>query len=309
VGTRAIGSAAFLNPLSYITTESFQQLACKNTNMPGSSLSIPNFLYGTAWKKDPTAALTELAVRTGFRGIDTANQLRHYHEAGVGEGLAAAYKAGVVTRGDIFLQTKFTYRQGQDHRLPYDPEASLTMQVAQSMASSLEHLHTDYIDSLLLHGPAWRHAWSNEDCEVWNAMQKERDAGRTRLLGVSNVGLHHLEQMVRVHSEAPSFVQNRCFAVTGWDRDVRVFCRERSITYQGFSLLTANMDVLQHPVVTDPAAELGTAPEQIVFAFARQIGILPLTGTTNVEHMKLDLASRQLILPEKVVHRIDRIAG
>jgi len=277
--------------------------------MPGSSPSIPSFLYGTAWKKDPTAALTELAVRTGFRGVDTANQLRHYHEAGVGEGLAAAYKAGIVTRADLFLQTKFTYRQGQDHRLPYDQEASLPTQVAQSMASSLEHLQTDYVDSLLLHGPAWRHAWSNEDAEVWNAMQKERDAGRTRLLGVSNVGLHHLEEMVRVHGDTPAFVQNRCFAVTGWDRDVRMFCRERGIFYQGFSLLTANLEVLQHPVTTDPAAQMGVTPAQIVFAFARQIGILPLTGTTNVEHMKMDLASSEITLPEKVVHRIEHIAG
>ncbi len=277
--------------------------------MPGSSPSIPAFLYGTAWKQDPTAALTELAVRTGFRGIDTANQLRHYHEAGVGEGLAAAYQAGIVTRADLFLQTKFTYRQGQDHRLPYDPEASLTMQVAQSMASSLEHLQTDYVDSLLLHGPAWRQAWSDEDAEVWQAMQKERDAGRCRFLGVSNVGLHHLEQMVHVHGETPAFVQNRCFAVTGWDRDVRVFCRERGIVYQGFSLLTANMDVLQHPVVTDPADQLGLIPAQVVFAFARQIGILPLTGTSNVEHMKLDLASTPITLPDKVVHRIEHIAG
>ena len=98
----------------------------------------PEFLYGTAWKEQRTAALTELALRSGFRGIDTANQRRHYSEAGVGEGLAAAYRAGVVTRGDLFLQTKFTYQRGQDHRLPYDPAARLSVQVAQSLASSLE---------------------------------------------------------------------------------------------------------------------------------------------------------------------------
>ena len=90
--------------------------------------SIPTFLYGTAWKEDRTAALTELALRAGFRGIDTANQRRHYFEAGVGEALAAAYLAGIVTRADLFLQTKFTYRRGQDHRLPYDPEATLSAQ-------------------------------------------------------------------------------------------------------------------------------------------------------------------------------------
>src|SRR5271156_2995209 len=123
--------------------------------MPTTPLStFPHFLYGTAWKEDRTPNLTELALRTGFRGIDTANQRRHYFEAGVGQALAGVYRAGVVTRADLFLQTKFTYRPGQDHRLPYDPTAKLAGQVAQSMASSLEHLGTDYVDSYVLHGPA-----------------------------------------------------------------------------------------------------------------------------------------------------------
>ena len=72
-------------------------------------------------RKTAPPRLTEMALRAGFRGIDTANQRRHYFEAGVGEALSAAYTAGVVTREDVFLQTKFTYQRGQDHRLPYDP--------------------------------------------------------------------------------------------------------------------------------------------------------------------------------------------
>src|ERR1035441_5513931 len=155
------------------------------------TFSIPDFLYGTAWKEDRSATLTELALRSGFRGIDTANQRRHYFEAGVGQGLAAAYRAGVVTRADLFLQTKFTYQRGQDHRLPYDPAASLSVQVAQSMASSLEHLATGHVDSYVLHGPASNHGWTDADAEVWEAMRRECDAGRTRLLGVSNVSLRH----------------------------------------------------------------------------------------------------------------------
>ena len=149
--------------------------------MPTSA--IPDFLYGTAWKEDRTAALTELALRMGFRAVDTANQRRHYFEAGVGQGLAAAYRAGLATRADLFLQTKFTYRHGQDHRLPYDPTASLSVQVAQSMASSLEHLGTDYLDSYVLHGPSSSYEWTDEDAEVWEAMRKERDAGRTVYAG------------------------------------------------------------------------------------------------------------------------------
>ena len=217
--------------------------------MPHSHSPLPDFLYGTAWKEDRTPALTELALRMGFRGIDTANQRRHYFEEGVGQGLAAAYRAGLVTRDDLFLQTKFTYRPGQDHRLPYDPAASLSVQVAQSMASSLDHLGTDHVDSYVLHGPSSNHDWTDADTEVWEAMRKERDAGRTRLLGVSNVSLRHLQQMAAARAELPAFVQNRCYARLGWDRAVRLFCRERKIIYQGFSLLTANREVLHHPLI------------------------------------------------------------
>jgi diketogulonate reductase-like aldo/keto reductase len=279
----------------------------QNNAMPGTQF-LPEFLYGTAWKEDRTQALTELAIRMGFRGIDTANQRRHYFEAGVGQGLAAAYRAGSVTRADLFLQTKFTYRPSQDHRLPYDPAARLSVQVAQSMASSLEHLGTDYVDSYVLHGPSSGYGWTEADAEVWEAMIKERDAGRTRLLGMSNVSLLHLEQMAAAHAEVPAFVQNRCFARTGWDREVRLFCRERNIIYQGFSLLTANVEVLTHPLVTGLAARAKVTPAQIVFAFARA-GMLPLTGTSDAEHMKQDLANVAMALPPDAVKAIECLAG
>jgi diketogulonate reductase-like aldo/keto reductase len=267
----------------------------------------PDFLYGTAWKEERTQALTELALRTGFRGIDTANQRRHYYEAGVGQALAAAYRDGVVTRDDLFLQTKFTYRDGQDHRLPYDPAADLSTQVVQSMASSLEHLGTDHVDSYVLHGPASGYGWTDDDAEAWVAMARERDAGRTRLLGVSNVSLRHLEQMATVGAEMPAFVQNRCFARRGWDRAVRAFCAERGIVYQGFSLLTANVEVLHHPQIQRISARLQAAPTQIIFRFAQGVGMLPLTGTSDVLHMTQDLASRDLALTADEVRTIESL--
>jgi diketogulonate reductase-like aldo/keto reductase len=270
---------------------------------------IPDFLYGTAWKEDRTPALTGLALRTGFRGIDTANQRKHYFEAGVGQALAEAYRAGMVTRADLFLQTKYTYQPGQDHRLPYDPRATISEQVAQSMASSLEHLDTAHVDSYVLHGPSSTYSWTDHDAEAWEAMIKERDAGRTHLLGVSNVSLRHLQQMESAHADLPSFVQNRCYARLGWDRDVRAFCKERKIIYQGFSLLTANVEVLRHPKVTGLAAQMSATPAQIIFAFTRAVGMLPLTGTSSAEHMKQDLASRNLQLPPDAVRAIESLAG
>jgi diketogulonate reductase-like aldo/keto reductase len=245
----------------------------------------------------------------GFRGIDTANQRRHYFEAGVGEGLAAVYRAGVVTRADLFLQTKFTDQGGQDHRLPYDPQADLSTQVAQSIASSLEHLGTDYVDSYVLHGPASGYGWTDDDAEVWAAMVKERDGSRTRLLGVSNVSLRHLQQMLATGAEPPHFVQNRCFARQGWDREVRSFCTARKIVYQGFSLLTANPEALRHRLIAGIAARKGATPAQVVFRFAQSVGMLPLTGTSDPEHMKLDLASRELALTDDEVRAIESLVG
>jgi diketogulonate reductase-like aldo/keto reductase len=270
--------------------------------------SIPDFLYGTAWKEDRTASLTEMALRQGFRGIDTANQRRHYFEAGVGQALAAACRTGAVSRAELFLQTKFTYQPGQDHRLPYDPMARFSDQVAQSMASSLEHLGTDYVDSYVLHGTWSGHGWTEVDSETWEAMKRERDAGRALFLGVSNVSLRHLEQMSD-QGELPAFVQNRCYAVRGWDRDVRQFCREHKIIYQGFSLLTANIGVLRHPLVAALAQRAHATPMQVVFSFARAAGMLPLTGTTDPEHMAEDLASRALSLTQDEVRTIESLAG
>jgi len=144
---------------------------------------MPTILYGTAWKEERTATLTELAIRSGFRGIDTANQRRHYFEAGVGEALAAVYRAGVAMRADLFLQTKFTSQPGQDHRLPYDPGAPIPTQVEQSFSNSLEHLGTGVIDSYLLHGPTRPDGLAEADWEAWGAMEAIHDSGRARLLG------------------------------------------------------------------------------------------------------------------------------
>ncbi len=260
--------------------------------------SLPAFLYGTAWKEERTAALVGTGAARGVSRDRYRQPAPALLGSRRGRRLGAAYRAGIVARADLFLQTKFTYQRGQDHRLPYDPAASLTVQVAQSMASSLEHLGTDYVDSYVLHGPA-DFEWSEADGEVWEAMRKERDAGRTRLLGVSNVSLRHLQQMEAAGAELPAFVQNRCFARLGWDREVRTFCNQRKITYQGFSLLTANPEVIAHPPLIELAAELKATPAQVIFSFARAVGMLPLTGTSSAEHMKQDLASVKLELPSE----------
>jgi diketogulonate reductase-like aldo/keto reductase len=254
-----------------------------------AGVRVPTFIYGTAWKEAETARLTEQALVAGFRAIDTANQRKHYFEAGVGKAVAGALERSLVERGSLFLQTKFTYARGQDHRLPYDPAADYRTQVAQSFASSLEHLGTDYVDSFVLHGPERGDGISPADREVWGAMAELHASGRAKLLGVSNVTLAQLEELWRGEDVKPAFVQNRCYAKTRWDRALRTFCREHGIHYQAFSLLTANRHVLRDRRVASIAARLGTEPAQVVFRFALEIGMLPLTGTSSAQHARADL--------------------
>ena len=118
-------------------------------------LKIPHLIYGTAWKEEKTEALVLTAIDAGYRNIDTANQRRHYNEVAVGNAISQALKNG-LNREDFFLQTKYTYPSGQDHRVPYDLEADYDVQVRQSFESSLENLQTSFVDSYLLHGPSQR---------------------------------------------------------------------------------------------------------------------------------------------------------
>jgi diketogulonate reductase-like aldo/keto reductase len=231
-------------------------------------VKVPRFLYGTAWKEGETQPLAQLALQQGFRGIDTANQRRHYDEAAVGRAISASIQSGRVGREDLFLQTKFTFHAGQDHRLPYDPGVPIAIQVQQSFASSLDHLGTAAIDSYLLHGPMRPTGLSAEDWEAWRALEALHDSGQVRFLGVSNVSLDQLQRLYQEARVKPQFVQNRCYASRGWDRGVRGFCAANGLTYQGFSLLTANRQVLSHPNITAISQRHGRTPSQIVFRFA-----------------------------------------
>ena len=271
-----------------------------------------DFMYGTAWKENLTGECVFNAFKAGFRAIDTANQKKHYNEAGVGEGILKAYDDLSLSREELFLQTKFTYARGQDHRKPYDENAPYKDQVRSSFESSLNHLHTNYIDSLVLHGPFTGVGISNEDKEVWREMEALNREGLVKHIGVSNVSVEQLKEFYEFAEVKPKFAQIRCFAANMWEKDHRDFCNESNIIFQGFSLLTANRDYLgghyedveernvprltlksgygEGSLIGDIVSATQKSPAQVVFKFCHQIGILPITGTTSIENMKLNLA-------------------
>jgi len=270
---------------------------------------IPKLLYGTAWKEERTEALTALALQQGFRGIDTANQRKHYFEAAVGKAVQAAVARGAVTRGALFLQSKYTFQAGQDHRLPYEADAPIAEQVKRSFESTLQHFDTAYLDSFVLHGPSTRGKLTGADIEAWRAIEELARSGRTRFIGVSNFTVAQLSELLALAAVPPRFVQNRCYARTGWDRAVRQACAANGVVYQGFSLLTANREELSQSSVKRLAQSKGCTVPELVFAFAHQVGMLPLTGTSDALHMQKDLGALDMLLEPTEVQLLERLGG
>jgi len=129
------------------------------------------------------------------------------------------------------------------------------------------------------------------------------------MIGISNVNYLQLTALVERAKVKPMMVQNRCFANQGWDREVREICQTHGISYQGFSLLTANVPLLRHAPIVTMARKLGVDTPQVVFRFAMQVGMIPLTGTTDEQHMKEDLGVNRIALSAEEVTFIESIAG
>ncbi|MFA6916497.1 MAG: aldo/keto reductase [Parachlamydiales bacterium] len=263
---------------------------------------MPCLLYGTAWKKDKTADLVTQAVKYGFRGIDTACQPKHYNEAGVGEAIQRLGMVGIA-RGDLYIQTKFTPLNGQDPlNIPYDRSAPLSEQVAQSFEVSKKNLGVSYVDGLILHSPLEN---IDRTMIVWQAMEHIYNLKGTHQIGISNCyDLEILKQLYEGANIKPAVLQNRFYADTGYDNEIRKWCQEHRIIYQSFWTLTANPQILSSKTLQNAAQTYEKTAAQIFFRFLVEIGIVPLTGTCSDKHMKDDLEIFNFDLPKAVVQEI-----
>ena len=262
-------------------------MACQQGVTTASGIMMPPIIYGTAWKKEQTADLVEQAISSGFRGIDTACQPKHYNEQLVGVALKRVREKG-IERGDLFLQTKFTPLAGHDpHNIPYDKNAQLEQQVAQSFAVSLKNLQTEYLDSFLLHSPFGPYSAL---LTGWKAMEAIQQSGGARQLGICNCyDLNLLKQLYDDAVVKPAIVQNRFYRETGFDTTLRRWCCERGIVYQGFWILTANPHILANKTVQAMAGKYGKTEAQLLFRYLNQLKVVPLTGTSSMVHMQQDL--------------------
>jgi len=253
-----------------------------------AGVKMPRIIYGTAWKKDRTAALVINAVQAGFNGIDTACQPNHYNELLVGDALQSLKDHG-IERKDLFLQTKFTPLLSQDIRqVPYDRNSPVELQVEQSFEVSKKNLQTEYIDSFVLHYPIAPYTLL---MKAWNAMEKIQKSGEARQLGISNCYNKEMLQSLCADSEVkPAILQNRFYQETGYDTGIRHWCSNHGIIYQSYWTLTANPHILSSNTIQTIAHNYNKTEAQIFFRYLSQSGIVPLTGTSSEQHMREDLS-------------------
>jgi diketogulonate reductase-like aldo/keto reductase len=140
------------------------------------------------------------------------------------------------------------------------------------------------------------------------AFERIYEYGAARRLGISNCyDLDFFKQLYAQAKVKPSIVQNRFYAKTDFDKNLRAFCLQQGVVYQSFWTLTANPHILEQPVIMLLCRRLRKTPAQIFFRYLVARGITPLTGTSDLEHMQEDLAISEFELAVDDLKAIDEL--
>ena len=271
---------------------------------------IPAVGFGTLIP-DPVATkqATRAALEAGFRHLDCAERYRN--EAAVGEAIQEAFKAGTLRREDLFVTTKLW---NTNHR----PE-----RVKPAFDASCRRLQLDYIDCYIIHTPFAFQPGDEQDprdadgrviydsgvtlVDTWRAMERLVDDGHCRSIGLSDITLAKLREIVAVARIKPAMIQVESHPyLPEWE--LLEFCREHGIVLQAFAALGHAMEpnLLADPVITAIAQRVNKTPAQVALAWAVQRGTAFLTTSTKPQRIResFDIST----LPEDAMQEIrDRI--
>jgi diketogulonate reductase-like aldo/keto reductase len=259
----------------------------RDTRIPlnHGSGAIPAVGFGTLIP-DPLATqqATKIALEVGFRHLDCAERYRN--EEAVGNAMQAAFSAGTLRREDAFVTTKLW---NTNHR----PE-----RVKSAFDASRRRLQVDTIDCYLIHTPFAFRPGDDQDprdehgqviydsgvtlVETWRALERLVDDGQCRSIGLSDVTLEKVQEIVAVARIKPAVVQVESHPyLPEWD--LLDFCREHGIVLLAFAALGHGMDpkLLEDPVITTIAQRVGKTPAQVALAWAVQRGTAFLTTSTT----------------------------
>jgi diketogulonate reductase-like aldo/keto reductase len=260
-------------------------LRYKRIPLNNGSGAIPAVGFGTLIP-DPLATkqATQTALETGFRHFDCAERYRN--EQAIGDAFQTALRAGTLRREDLFVTTKLW---NTNHR----PE-----RVKPAFDASLQRLQVDYVDCYLIHTPFAFQPGNDQDprdergqviydpgvtlIDTWRALERLVDDGHCKSIGLSDITLEKLREIVAAARIKPAVVQVESHPyLPEWE--LLDFCRQHGIVLLAFAALGHGMDpkLLDDPVITAIAKRLGKTPAQVALAWAVQRGTAFLTTSTN----------------------------
>jgi alcohol dehydrogenase (NADP+) len=271
--------------------------------------SIPAVGFGTLiTKADAVKPAIKAALEVGFRHIDGAEVYRN--EALVGEALHEAFEAGTVKREELFVTTKLWNNNHRPERLKLAFEASL------------RRLQLDYLDCYLIHTPfafqpgdeQYPMNERNEPIydsditlvDTWRAMEALVDEGRCRSIGLSDITLERVKEIVAIARIKPSVVQVECHPyLPEWE--LLDFCKQHGIVLLAYAPLGHGMEprITDDPVIKAIAQRVGKMPAQVALAWAVQRGTAFLTTSTNPAHIRenFDISA----LPGDAMHEMQHL--
>lgn len=252
--------------------------------------AMPALGFGTLIP-DPVATrqATKDALEAGFRHLDCSERYRN--ESAVGEAMQEVFEAGKIRREDVFVTTKLWNNNHRRER------------VLPAFEASLRRLQLDYVDCYLIHTPFAFQPGDEQDprdehgqvvydpgvtlAETWRALEHLVDDGRCRSIGLSDVGLEQLKEIVAIARIKPAVVQVESHPyLPEWE--LLDFCRQQGIVVLAFAALGHAMEpkVTEDPVIAAIARRVDQTPAQVALAWAVQRGTALLTTSTSPRHIQ-----------------------
>jgi diketogulonate reductase-like aldo/keto reductase len=284
------------------------QDAIRYTRIPltNGSGALPAVGFGTLI---PDPLVTRQAVKTalevGFRHFDCAERYRN--EAAIGDAMQEVFKGGAIKREDVFVTTKLW---NSNHR----PE-----RVKPAFDASRRRLQIDYVDCYVIHTPFAFRPGDEQDprdehgqvvydsgvtlVETWRALEDLVDSGQCKSIGLSDLTLERLQEIVAVSRIKPAVIQVETHPyLPEWG--LLDFCREHGIVVQAFAPLGHAMEpkIVDDPVITAIAKRISKTPAQVALAWAVQRGTAYLTTSTTLRHIQENFEISAL--PEDAMRQI-----
>jgi diketogulonate reductase-like aldo/keto reductase len=273
------------------------------------SAAIPALGFGTLIP-DPVATktATKAALEAGFRLLDTAE--RYHTEPEVGQAMQDVFKEGKIKRQDVFVITKLW---NTNHR---------PQRVKPAFEASLKRLQLDYLDLYLIHTPFAFQPGDNQDprdssgnviydkgvtlLDTWTAMESLVAEGKCKAIGISDVNLAQVQDIVKAARIKPAVVHVESHPyLPQWD--LLEYCKEQGIVLQAFAALghSSEPNLMQDPVIAAIAKRVSKSPAQVLLAWAIQRGTALLT--TSKTPTRIQENFQVSAIPEDAMQEINGI--